>query len=427
MIRKCLILGIWLSLGFLAQGQSVKSLSLTDAYDFLEERYPNLQNAQTLERIHEKEQEQTRLDRLPDIYLKADGRIQSQSTQLETNPDVPLPFEINQPLVFAKSYLEASYTLLDGGLNRATRSLQRTQLKSDIQSIEVERFALRQRVNQLFIGIRLLRDRARLLNISLEDLQTRKARVQANVDAGVLLESELSKVEVRELELKARQDDLQFQLEGTLATLGDLIGVELPEDLQLHFPDLPAPEAIPSLQRPEQKLFQLQRNSLMAQSDLILAARKPRLSAYAQAGGGYPNPLNILDNDFSPFAVVGAQFSWKFSDRKQNKLKREVLTLHSQQLENAEATFEFNLDSKEAQYRSSIQRLQTQINNDEKIALLQNQILKQSAAQLDEGVITSAEYLIQVNAELSARQNLLIHRTELLNTQLEFWNERGGF
>ena len=36
------------------------------------------------------------------------------------------------------------------------------------------------------------------------------------------------------------------------------------------------------------------------------------------------------------------------------------------------------------------------------------------------------EYLSQVNAELRARQLLLIREAELFKTRLEFWNERGG-
>ncbi|HFB99779.1 MAG TPA: hypothetical protein ENJ53_03135 [Phaeodactylibacter sp.] len=58
---------------------------------------------------------------------------------------------------------------------------------------------------------------------------------------------------------------------------------------------------------------------------------------------------------------------------------------------------------------------------------MQTKILEQLAAQLDEGVITSTDYIIQLNAELASRQNLLIHQTELAKVQLDFWNERGGF
>ena len=160
---------------------------------------------------------------------------------------------------------------------------------------------------------------------------------------------------------------------------------------------------------------------------MIDVQKKPQLSAYAQAGVGYPNPLNFLANEVAPYGILGVQMNWKIADWNKTQVDKDILLLQSQKLINAEETFNFNLNSKKAKYQSDVNRLLSQIEQDEKIADLQAEILKQIAAQLDEGVITSSEYIIQVNAELLSRQNLLIHQTELSKLQLEFWSERGGF
>ncbi|MEM8909991.1 MAG: hypothetical protein AAGD05_19230, partial [Bacteroidota bacterium] len=115
------------------------------------------------------------------------------------------------------------------------------------------------------------------------------------------------------------------------------------------------------------------------------------------------------------------------ADWKKSSLEKEILSLQAQQLQHTEATFDFNMDAQVANYQAEIQRLQAQLVHDQKIVQLQADLLEQLAAQLDEGVITSVDYLSQVNAELTARQNLLIHQTQLHQTQLEFWNERGAF
>ena len=78
--------------------------------------------------------------------------------------------------------------------------------------------------------------------------------------------------------------------------------------MELIYPSMSEPTVIPEIDRPEQELFQLQRNLILAQSDLITAARKPKLSAFAQAGIGYPNPLNLLDNNPAPYGLIGAAF-----------------------------------------------------------------------------------------------------------------------
>lgn len=425
MINKILVFLLTISLPNVFLGQTLKKLSLIEAYQMLEQNYPNLQNKGLLEQIYQHELTQLEIAKKPTFFLKADGRIQSESTQLDSE-GASLPFEINQPLFSVKPYVEAQYLILDGGINDAQKKLKEVQLQADLQNIEVERFSLRERINQLFIGTALLREQAKLIEISINDLAERKRILMAGVEMGTLMESELTKIEVRELELESQKSNLSFQKNGLINTLSLLTGQQISEKVLLEFPPLSSPLEIPKLNRPEQKLFQLQREAILANSDLIDIAKKPTLSAYAQAGVGYPNPLNILDNNIAPFGTLGLQFQWKLTDWKKQDVDRQILSLQAQKLQNAEATFDFNIKSQEGQYKSSVQRLLNQIQQDEKIATLQADILKQLAAQLDGGIITSTEYLTQSNAELKARQNLLIHQLELRQLQIEFFNERNG-
>jgi len=413
----CLTAVIW--------AQPLNELRLPEAYELLEANYPNLRNTAIHEDILQADLEKLDIARLPSLQWKADGRLQSESTQLDAEGSM-IPIEIDQPLVSVRSYVEANYVALDGGVNDAQRQLKRIQTAVNQQETEVERFQLRERINQLFLSVTLLRAQSDLLDLSLENLAARKEQLDAGVEYGTVLESEYSKIEVRELELLAKKDQLEYQLAGAIQTLEQLTGIELSEEVDLQFPELPDPAMVPTIQRPEQELFQLQREAILAQSELIDTERRPKLNLFAQAGLGYPNPLNILDSELAPYALIGAGFTWQITDWKKNDLDKQILSLQAQKLDNAEQTFEFNLETKESQYRSTIERLQAQIQRDEQIARLQADILQQVAAQLDEGVINSSDYLEQLNAELAARQNVVIHELELLQTQLHFWNERGA-
>lgn len=426
MIKKYFFLCCCLLIAITSNGQQRKNLSLSEAYELLEKQYPVLKNAGLLDQIHQKEIAQLDIAKLPSLMWYGDGRFQSQSTKLNSDGAMT-PIDINQPLVSIKTYVEANYNILDGGANEVQRKLKKVQLAADQQNIEVDRFALRKRINQLFVNINIGREQIQLLDFSLQDLEVRKERIVVSVEAGIALESEVSKVEVKILELAAQKDNLVYQISGLVNSLSQLIGEDLADEVQLSFPEMPPVQEIPAIERPEQKLFQLQREAILAQSDMIEAQKKPKLGAYAQAGIGYPNPLNILDNNVAPYGVIGARFGWQITDWKKSKVDKEILSLQAQKLNNAQATLEFNIAAQEANYLADVKRLNAQIQQDEKIAELQALILQQLAAQLDEGVITSTEYLSQVNAELSARQSLAIHKTELLKTQLEFLNERGGF
>jgi outer membrane protein TolC len=280
-------------------------------------------------------------------------------------------------------------------------------------------------INQLFINIILLREQSQLFDYSLDELTARKSLVEAGVEYGTVLPSELTRINVKELQLKSQRRDTRTRVLGMIKTLSALIGVELSDDVALELPELSNAALIPEIKRPELELFDLQREAVMAQSDMIDVTRRPHLSAFAQAGVGYPNPVNFFDTNVAPYGIIGVKFAWKITDWKKQDLDRDILSLKAQQIQHAKETFEFNLNSQEENYLSEISRINDLTIIDQEIAELETEILEQMAAQLDEGVITSADYISQVNAELKARQSLLIHETELLKIQLDFWNSRG--
>ncbi|WP_367388312.1 TolC family protein [Lewinella sp. LCG006] len=421
----CLLLSFsasWLG----GQSNETSSLSLTDAYHLLEERYPLLRNGVLLQQIEKNQWAQINAESKPVISLKADGRLQSETINLESdNPMTPL--NISRPLVSAQTYLDASYVLLDGGFKEARQNLVAAQTKAELQQQEVDRFQLRERINQLFLVISGLRQQEVLFDLSKKDLEAHQEQVRAGVEYGVLLPTELTQLLVKEQELLAQQDNLNFQIAGAIQSLEQLLDLQLSPDVTLIYPELGAAQLPPAIQRPEQQLFQLKQEAILAQVQLTESERKPKLQVFAQAGVGYPNPLNLLDGNVAPYGIVGAGFSWKLIDWDKTRLQKETFQLQAVQLQNALATFEFNLDQGEAQYHAEMDRIHAQIIRDETIANLQAEILEQMAVQLDEGVITSADYVNQLNAELRARQNKAVHEVQLLQTQLNFWNSRGGF
>jgi outer membrane protein TolC len=411
----------------ISSAQVLNELPLLEAYQLLENQYPSLQNQKILESIYQVDLQTLEKNKMPAIYLKADGRLQSESAQLDLEGGTKLPFEIDLPIYGLKAYVEGQYNLLDGGINDVQKRLKEIQLKSDLQQIEVEKFALRERVNYLFANILLLREQDANFKYSLEDIMGRKKHVDAGIKEGVILESESFKLAVTELEILALKDNLDFKVTGLINSLSQLLGFKISKEVQLVLPPLDDPVIIPSVNRPEEKAFKLQRESIIANELLVDAVRKPRLNAFAQLGTGYPNPLNFLDNNVAPYASAGLQFSWRISDWGSDQLKKEKLKLQAEKVTNAERTFHFNLTSAEASYLAEIKRLQSLIKKDENIATLQSQILTQIGMQLDEGVITASEYITQLNAELSSKQNILIHKAELINIQLEFYSSRGAF
>jgi len=171
----------------------------------------------------------------------------------------------------------------------------------------------------------------------------------------------------------------------------------------------------------------MQQQQVLAAGGLINAAYKPKVGAFVTAGLGYPDPLNFFDDEISPYVVAGVQFSWKFWDWKQAGRERQQLAVQAQLIENQKKTFGQTLENLDGKFREEVLKIKNQIAADEEIAKLQGEILTQLSSQLEHGVITATDYLLQSNAELQARLTMETHRVQLAQVVAAWRTWRGEF
>src|SRR3546814_9395283 len=93
--------------------------------------------------------------------------------------------------------------------------------------------------------------------------------------------------------------------------LGLLIGQELSDSVKLA---MPAPKATAvvsrhDIQRPELELFRLQKELLDVEEKKLRSGYLPKLSAFFQGAWGRPM-LNIISDEFGPWYITGASFTW---------------------------------------------------------------------------------------------------------------------
>ncbi len=408
-----------------AAAQSDSQLKLEECYRLVQENDPAAARTALLQRGSELRTAQIDADRLPSISWNASAAIQTETV------DLPIEFPgidpIDLPLYRAQTTLDGQYALYDGGLAAARRQAEAAQLQADRQSVTVELEKLKDNVNEYFFGVLLLREKVAILETSRRNLEQKVETLEAGQRHGVVLESEVDKLRVEILRLSARIDQANGDARALLAVLADLTGRTLPEDVALIVPP-PAKDPVPEtpLQRAELQLFESRKASILANEQLITARRRPKVGAFVQAGLGYPNPLNFFDDTVSPFAVAGLNFSWAIVDWGKDDRDRQLLTVQSQLVDNQRAAFEHRLDALEGKFREDLVAMQRQIERDKEIVELESKILRQVSSQLDNGVITSTEYLDQVNAETRARLNLESHLLQLQQIKVNYLTQRGA-
>jgi hypothetical protein len=72
------------------------------------------------------------------------------------------------------------------------------------------------------------------------------------------------------------------------------------------------------------------------------------------------------------------------------------------------------------QQEAEVSKLSQLIQSDEQIIGVRGQVKEAALAQLTNGVITTNDYLKEVNAEDQAKQSLLTHQVQLLQAQINY-------
>jgi outer membrane protein TolC len=283
---------------------------------------------------------------------------------------------------------------------------------------------LQGQINELFLKINLLKEQKVLLEYTLNALSERKETVSAGVAEGVLLQSELTRITIKILELTSQQNNLKENINGLVAMLSTFLNKEITAETNLILPKKAAQNTTTT--RPELQLIAANEKQLLAGIKTIDAARKPKIGAYAQGGVGYPNPLNFLNNETSTYGLAGVQFNWQITDWKKSSTQKEMIALQSEKLKNADAALQQNISAKHSKYVADVKRLNAQLESDKQIVKLQEQITEQTKAMLDDGVINHAEYINQLNEELKAKQNIVIHNAELQSIEIGYWYDLGA-
>lgn len=400
-------------------------ISLQECYRQAQLNSSLVKNPDLLEQVSGLRQQNIVAGRLPQVKWNAKATWQNEVFGLPFS--VPGGIDLSIPHYNLQTWLESSYLIYDGGLANAQKQVEAARLGTEQQGVAVELNRLKDQVNQFFFGAMLLQEQVKLLEVAAKDLEARMAQMEAGLRHGVVLESDLKKVQVEYLKLKSAISGLLSDKRAAIRVLSSLCGLDIAEDAELRTPDFETLRPDGTLKRPELILFELQKQQLLSSLNLLTASVKPKVSAFVQAGVGYPDPLNFFDEEISPYGIVGVQFSWKFWDWKQSDRERQQLSLQSQIIDNQKKVFEENISHQEGRFLENIAKIQEQLVQDREIVKLQAEILKQLSSQLDHGVITTTEYLLQSNAELQSRLNLETHRVQLIQVQTLYWTWKGWF
>ena len=384
-------------------------LSLEECQQRAQENYPLVRQYELIEKTKEYTLSNLSKGNLPQISLSGKASYQSDVTSLPFDfPGVPnelLPKDQYQAVV------EVQQNIWDGGNIRAKK--QEAEARSDEQhgQLQVNMYALRERVNQLYFGILLLDEQLKQNRLLQEQLARSLEQVTAYCANGIAHEADMDAVKVEQI--KSRQQAIA--LENNRAAYRRMLALFVGTSADSLHVVKPTSETNSSsdIRRPELDWYQAQEQRIAIQEQNLKAAYMPRFSLFAQ--GGYANPgLNMLKDDFQAYYVVGARLSWNFGSLYTLKNDRRKLDAERRMVQSNAETFLFNTRLQLTEKDAAIESLRKQMQEDDEMIRLQSNIRRAAEVKTANGTLSVIDMLQEINKESQARQNKVLHEVQLL-------------
>ena len=304
--------------------------------------------------------------------------------------------------------------VFDGGVLKSQQAVARSKGRVESAQMEVNLYALRQRVHEMYFSLLLLSEQIEL-NKDLQTLLSANAqRLEVMLKGGIAAESDWQSVKAELLTAVQQGIALQSHQRALQQLLSVFCGIEVQHPTKPAFLLL---SQRPQLERPELRVFESQLQVLEAQEKALKSTFLPKFGFLAQGFYGYPGYNmfeDMMRHRWSLNAMVGAKLTWNLSafyTRKNDKAKIEQ---QREMIENHRQTFLFKNQLQQTETKENMKRYRELMNSDEALLQLRTAVRKAGESKLSNGIIAVSDLLRDINAENAARVQQTIHEIEWL-------------
>lgn len=398
------------------------SLTLEECYQLANQHFPVIRQKDLINKSSEYNISNISRGILPQLTLNGQATYQSEVTSIAVNiPGVQFDAPSKDQY---KVYADINQPITELFTIKNQKDLTAKNAEISNQNIDVELYKLRDRINQIYFGVLLADEQLKLNELVENDLEAGKNRVNAAIQNGVDYKSSLDKIKAELIKNDQRAIELRSQRKAYTDMMGYFINMDIDERTQFVTPS--AQIVNTTNNRPELKVFENKNSTYLIQEKIINNKNLPKLSLFLQTGAGKPSPLNMISNSFRPYYLGGIRATWSIMSLYTQKNEKLLLHLDRQANEIQKDIFLFNSNITTRQQNNEIIRLNELIKTDGELVALRSSVKNTSNIQLENGIITTNDFIKEVNAEDQARQTQLLHTIQLLMAQYNLQNTLGN-
>ncbi len=420
-MKRKFLLSVLLSPGFLMLGQVPDTVTLSFCYNQAEKTFPLAQQIGLLGKSNELKIKNLNKNWLPLMNINGSASYQSAVTEVEI-PVLAGNIQLTMPklaLDWYKLTLDVNQAIYDGNITGYQKKLESYNLQSDQLGVQVELYKVKDRINQVYLSIILSGANEEVLNSTKQSLQSKQKEVESAVRNGSMLASSEDAIRVELLRIDQELLNIQHDRTAAVQMLSELTSSNIPETSVFVLPEVRLSTLSFEDKRLEYQLYEVQQERAGLMKNMVTTKWNPKLYAYGQAGYGRPG-LNMLSNDFTPWYIIGAKLSWNFFNWNQNKNEKKIYDIQNDLIRSQKETFDKNLRVEADRAMEQVLKLTDQLRQDQDILDLRERITKSASSQLNNGVITSSEYISRLNEEIQARLTMELHRIQLVQAKINW-------
>lgn len=383
------------------------TVTLLQCHEAAVKNYPLVKQAGLIEKTEQYSVDNAYRGYYPQVTLTGHAWYQSDVTQVPVRIQ-GLAFE---PLANDqyRAQIEVQQTIWDGNAMGSQSDVARAQAQVSKQQLEVELYRLKERVNQLFFGLQMVKEQRAQTRMLRSDLTATLDAVSAAVASGAAQKRDQLMLEAELLTVDQRDARLRASAVSYVSVLARLTGLDL--DTSTTFIAEGGGALTDNITRPELRLFTAQQRMIDARDNSIEARYLPKFQAYLTGGYGRPG-LDMLLNEFDTYYIAGVRMTWPLTDLWASNKEVDLLDVNRDEVSVQRETFLFNTQLNMTQQRADLAVYDDLLKLDDDIITKRGRVRDIAREQLANGTITAHDYVRDANALDLARRERALHEIQ---------------
>lgn len=359
----------------------------------------------------------------PKFVLDANATYQNENIELAM-PPIP-GFESPQvPLNFNRVLVNFNQAIYDGSMTANQKKLEQSKYSILEQKVETEKIKVKSKVTSIYMSILLTTDNIALLDSKRKVVEERLKVIRSASEYGSVAPVTIKSLEAEMLKIDQQVIETEHTRKSLFLSLSEITGKDILESAELIKPQPLISYDNNVESRPEIKLLNMQIENFELQKGMMQTSRNVRINAFGNIGGGYPG-YNIFKDEVAPMALIGIKLQWNIVDYGKVKNEHQILSLNQSITlsEQNRARSQFVTELKTQQ--QEVKKMQDLLAKDDQMIALRTEITEIKASELDNGTITSTDYITELNHEEEAKLNQKLHELKLILAELNYLTIQG--